>query len=96
VIYKYSLSVDTELELPVGARILCVQVQHEVPCVWVWLPEVLTPPEKRRIVVIGTGQPMPSGKATYIGTFQLADGQFVGHTFELEAHDNSATRLATQ
>ena len=36
VIYKYQLSVTDNniISMPIGAEILCVQAQKEVPCIW--------------------------------------------------------------
>lgn len=85
VIFKYALPPDTsEVSMPIGAQVLCVQVQNDVPCLW-----VLVDPKaglvKRRFFTFGTGHAMPHTTypgAHYIGTYQLLGGQFVGHVFD--------------
>ena len=87
-IYKYELEVTDEqiIKMPEGAKILCVQVQREIPCLWAIVDtEKKDKPEKRKIVTRGTGHPLSYGinHTEYIGTFQLLDGSFVGHVFEI-------------
>lgn len=86
-VYKYPLPMHREpaIEMPKEARILCVQVQKEVACVWAIVdPE--QPTETRTFRLFGTGQPMDIvvGSHRYIGTFQLLAGDFIGHLFEPE------------
>jgi hypothetical protein len=83
-IFKYQLPIEdcTEIDMPKGAKVLCVQVQNEQPFLWA---EVL--PESglmklRRFYVIGTGHPMPVLAKRYIGTFQLVNESFIGHVYE--------------
>jgi hypothetical protein len=86
MIYKYPLSgPDVKIPLPQGTRILCVQVQYGVPSVWALIPDVVQTDvmEFRHLVIVHTGDEQPSGKTAYIGTFQLADGNYVGHLFEV-------------
>lgn len=85
VIYKYSLLVkDTqELSLPIGAKILTVQLQFGTPFLWAIVDPDETLMEKRTIQIIGTGhfkQDNEIGK--YISTFQLYDGEMIFHVFE--------------
>lgn len=82
-VFKYDLPVAdvVELELPVGAQVLTVQAQGEVPRVWALVDEE-APLERRRFHVVGTGHDAgrtPAGG--YLGTFQLYAGGFVGHVF---------------
>ncbi len=83
VVWKYPMTVpETVLDLPEDARVLCVQVQHEVPNLWVLLdPD--RPAQRRRFGIAGTGHPIDIAGLPYVGTFQLFDGGFVGHVFEL-------------
>lgn len=81
-IWKYPLSLDSRQEIlvPLGSKFLCVQVQNNIPTIWIMVnPEAELMGQGFRI--IGTGWKLndaPSGM--YLGTFQL-DG-FVWHLFE--------------
>ena len=90
VIWKYLIPVQDRftLEIP-GAfkdvQFLCVQPQGTAlnPCLWV-LVDPNGPKGSWLFAVRGTGHEFteldePTG--TYVGTFQLADGKFVGHLF---------------
>lgn len=87
-IWKYPIQVrdSQKISMPYTHNILCVQVQNDEPCLWV---EVNSdhPLIDVEILVYGTGhkinQPGKS-RARYIGTFQLMDGQFVGHVYVRE------------
>ena len=88
-IWKYSLeTTDLQIvEMPLGAKILSVQVQHEKPCLWCLVnPDDNSVIIKREIHIVGTGHEIDwSGlQADYIGSYQLQEGQFVGHVFELK------------
>ncbi len=88
VVWKYPLLLGepTVLDMPRGARVLCVQVQHGIPCLWAMVTP--GPVERRAFVIVGTGYPIDLDYALpYIGTFQLYDGGFVGHLFELPLRD---------
>lgn len=85
VTWKFPLEL-TDLQvvkMPNGARILTVQVQHDVPCLW-----ALVDPEKtlvnRRIRIWATGQPILEDFGVYLGTIQLRDGSLVFHVCELQ------------
>lgn len=86
VIYKYPFQVEgeVEIEMPKGARVLCVQVQRDIPCIWAIIEPSQPIVEIRHFRVFGTGQPMDMHPdfLHYIGTFQLAGGNFIGHLFE--------------
>lgn len=85
-IWKFELAVNdrNNIKMPVGAEILTVQVQNEAPCIWAMVePDSGT--EVRHFRTFGTGHEIPDGAGQsykYIGTYQLMDGQFVGHLFE--------------
>ncbi len=83
-IWKYELKPtdDQNIEMPDGAEILTMQCQGETPCLW-----VLVDPTKRkkirRFEIFGTGHTMDVlSVSTYVGTYQLKDGQLVFHVFE--------------
>lgn len=84
VIYKYALkgAIDAyatfPIDMPMGARILCVQLQDGVPTIWAQV-EAASDVERRTLVIIGTGHPLRDN-LRYIGTFQ--QGPFVWHLHE--------------
>lgn len=70
------------VEMPRGAHVLTVQVQHEAPRMWA-LVDPGEPTEKRRFVVVGTGHTVVNAEwVKYVGTFQVRDGTLVFHLFE--------------
>jgi len=86
-IHKYSLPEQdlTTVEMPTGARVLCVQVRGDKPFLWA-IVDPGQPLESRWFRLCKTGHylgiDIPSSR--YIGTFQLHEGALVGHVFELE------------
>lgn len=91
-IYKYPLEV-TDIQtimIPIGAEILCVQVQNDVPCIWAKVDPQMSLTQ-RGFVMYGTGQPITQTNniQKYIGTFQIIGGRpvfpqhLVFHLFEL-------------
>ncbi len=84
-ILKYLLYANAAqtLWLPIGAKILTVQVQHGSPQLWALVDETRVMTEERIIGVYTTGETFPNNLETYIATFQLEQGAFVFHAFEL-------------
>lgn len=87
VIYKYKLKLEDEqkIEMPFGSKLLCVQMQDDVPCLWADVDPDCSATEHRKILIIGTGhknEALPC--ATYISTFQMSNGALVFHVFEDE------------
>jgi len=84
-IWKYELSVrgSTIISAPTNSKILTVQVQKEVPFVWVLCSEELSK-EDYEIAIYGTGHSVPDEPGRYIGTFQLDGGSLVFHAFEVK------------
>lgn len=83
-VYKYPLDfkIKQYISMPVGADILCVQLQHGNPCIWAQGDPSETW-EQRAIVIYTTGEPHPPGKMTaYIGTLLFSDGDIVVHVYE--------------
>ena len=85
-IWKYQLLTTgfQFIEMPRGAQILCVQMQHDSPHIWA----IVNPDEKkmrpRKINTYGTGQLMEGEiLERYIGTYQLHSGALVFHVFEV-------------
>lgn len=83
-IFKYPLDARErqEISMPIGAKILCVQMQDGEPKIWADVNESLTK-EDRSILIFGTGSTMPLNDMKYIGTYQVAGGRFVFHVYEL-------------
>jgi hypothetical protein len=79
-VFKFPVGVGDSVLMPVGAKILSVQVQRGVPCLW-----ALCDPEarlvRRSLKVYGTGHPVPDNPGTFVGTFQL-DDRLVFHVFD--------------
>jgi hypothetical protein len=80
-IWKFPLTPDCALSMPVGSIILTVQVQEQIPCLWA-LVDPAAPHERRCFRTYGTGHPVADDSGEYIGTFQLNGGVLVFHVFE--------------
>jgi hypothetical protein len=84
-VFKYALAIDDEVavRLPVGARILSVQMQHGVPMLWALVDDSAAT-EIRRFAWRGTGHDAAGLDAdAFIATVQLQDGTLIFHLFEL-------------
>ena len=83
-VFKYEIpSGDTFcIGLEPGAEILTVQIQHGIPNIWA-LVDPYQSTELRHFRLSGTGLPITEEGLKYIGTFQLREGSFVGHLFEI-------------
>lgn len=82
-IWKFELPMadSSDISMPVGAEVLCVQVQHGFPHIWAIVDTEKPPRVVRRFCIRGTGQELGAvGK--YIGTFQVRGGELVFHLFE--------------
>ncbi len=86
VIWKYPLALEHEqtITMPENAMVLTVQTQGEVPCIWA-LVNPMNPVVPRRFKIHGTGHELEPGEKVgmYIGSFQLQEGIFVGHLFDI-------------
>lgn len=86
VIYRYELEPNQGIDMPVGAKILCVQVKDGRPNLWALVDEAETRTVRRNFVVHTTGELFAPGNEVYLGTFQIKDGiTMVFHIFELPA-----------
>lgn len=81
VIWKYTLTPTTVIDLPSTARILDVQVQHGEPQLWVCL-DPKAPRVQRTFITIPTGETFNAEGLQYIATFQLTAPTLVFHVFE--------------
>lgn len=85
-IYKYALPAvgAFTVEMPVGSKVLSVQIQHNTPQMWV-LVESDAFKEKRRFCIYGTGHQISEEDLPmlrFIATFQTGQSDFVWHLFE--------------
>lgn len=72
------------LAMPAGAKILSVQVQRGVPCIWAEVdPEARE--EARRFRLVGTGHEVDLAEHRHVGTFQVRE-DLVFHLFEPTAN----------
>lgn len=88
IIYKYPVLVTDDeqiIEMPADAIILNAQVQYGAPQVWALVPLMKIndnePPDRYDVRVLSTGIPADFEDFTYLSTFQLFDGAFIGHVF---------------
>jgi hypothetical protein len=82
-VYKYPLTLGDwiSVPMPIGAEVLCVQVQHDEPFLWARvLPGNAMVPRHFRIA--GTGHDLGSNVGQHVGSFQMAGGDLVFHVFE--------------
>jgi hypothetical protein len=84
MIWKWTLTQATTIDMPQGAQVLDVQVQHGEPQLWA-LVDPNAPKVKREFNVYGTGHDLPHNPGTYVGTFQMQGGAFVFHVFEVKS-----------
>ena len=82
-IFKWTLQIEgwQEIEMPIGAQILVMQIQKENPQLWALVDEK-NATEKRLFITCGTGQEMPGDVVDYIGSYQIKNGSLVFHVFE--------------
>lgn len=86
-IWKFPLQYadKSTVAMPKGAKVLCVQSQREVPCVWAIVPDINAEvTQERTFAIYGTGHEHESIGGEYVGTFQLQGGALVFHVFEVE------------
>ena len=72
--------------MPKGSIILSVQVQGNQPCMWAFVNTKELENEVRNIAIVCTGHKLPEGidPRYFLGTYQLNQGSFVGHVFEVK------------
>lgn len=82
-IWKYQLTTTDEVSvnMPRGATILSLQVQHGRPCIWA-LVDPPAPNVTRRFRIFRTGHRIDGLDRQFIGTFQVDNGNSVFHVFE--------------
>ena len=85
-IWKYAIPMmnNFNLPLPVGAEILTVHPQKDIPTIWVLFDmgkECET--EVRKFFIRGTGHYFEATNYKYIGTFFQSNESLVWHLFEI-------------
>lgn len=79
-IWKFPLELTAEqaIEIPVTYEVLTVQVQNGEIVAWA-IVDTADERVKQRIVIVGTGHPLPDNIDLHIGTVQI--GPYVWHVF---------------
>ena len=83
-IWKFPLETEDEqiINVPVGAEFLSVQIQHGQPCIWAKVNPQENVIVRAKVAIVGTGHPAKhTDGMMFLGTYQLHDGNFVGHVF---------------
>jgi hypothetical protein len=83
-IWKYALETTdvNDVFMPLGAEILCIQIQNGRPCLWTMVDSLEHNGKSRIIETYGTGHPIPVGSRKYIGTYQIISQGLAFHVFE--------------
>lgn len=89
-VWKFQLQIIDRctLEMPQGARVLCVQPQNNLPTLWA-LVDLAAPMVKRDFLIFGTGHPLDVAlwsRPIYVGTVQTHGGNLVWHVFDIGEH----------
>jgi len=82
--YRVPLEPDFTIEMPEGARILCIQIQYDRAMLWA-LVDPGSALVQRGFVTCGSGHSLtaPASNLVYIGTYQQMLGALVWHIFEV-------------
>lgn len=82
-VYKFPLRVLEVQEVPIKGLVqpLTVQVQHGAPHLWAMVDTEDALYTRIVLVTVGTGHDLPDQPGSYLGTYQLDGGSFVGHVF---------------
>ena len=82
-IWKYPIKIGERIiEMPKGAKILCVKEQFEQICLWVEVYPA-NKKEKRHFIVYGTGHIINDTAQIYLGSVKLLGGALIYHIYEL-------------
>lgn len=68
------------LTVPWNSKMLTVQVQNGVPCIW-YESDPNNSLTDIKIAIYATGQDMPDIKQTYIATFQMEESKKIYHVY---------------
>ncbi|MEI6823792.1 MAG: hypothetical protein WCL51_17825 [Bacteroidota bacterium] len=88
VIWKYELKIKDvqDIEIPSGSILLSIQSQENHPMLWALVDETNKEKEIIRLRTICTGEEIMEedfNPKDYLGTYQLNEGLFVGHVFQV-------------
>jgi len=73
-----------KLELPIGAKIISVQVQNLSPCMWYLFDESVSTQKKRNFRIVGTGTKFDETQdMKHLGSYILEKSGSVFHLFEM-------------
>ena len=86
-IWKYNLTPNKIIKLPVGADILCISDQHREVCMWVMVDPNQKELIERHFMVFGTGHDIPDDDLEYLGIAKLDGGSLIFHAFEVKPID---------
>lgn len=78
-IWKFELSISTEILLPKGSSFLAAQVQKNKPVMWFEVGPN-SELESQKFFLVGTGHPIEEN-LVYLDTFQMAGGDLVLHLY---------------
>ncbi len=82
VVWKIALGAGlNEIELPKGAKVLSVALQHDAPQMW-FICNPAAEKEKREFLFVGTGHEFAADNYKFVGTLTTDDKAFVFHVFE--------------
>jgi hypothetical protein len=80
--FNFPISDRIQIQMPKGAKVLSVQIQHDQPTLWaICNPDAEI--ETRKFFICGTGHPIDLEGKVYVGTFQMTQGALVWHLFEV-------------
>jgi hypothetical protein len=83
-VYKYELEIGaTRIALPIGAKILHVDMQNETPQLWALHRKGETETQWRKIVMFGTGHQISEKAHELAHISTIKDGLYVWHFFEV-------------
>lgn len=86
-VFKYNLPLDDyfKVDLPKGAKILCIDTQFTVPQMWALVDPDEAETEARRFRFAGTGHDITETpeQLEFVDTFQMRDGNLIFHVFEV-------------
>lgn len=80
--FPFKTADKIDLEMPVAAKVLSVQVQRGQTCIWALVDPTMSL-KTRSFRIFGTGHPIDSLLGAHVGTYQLAGGDLVFHMFEV-------------
>ncbi len=79
--FPFTKSEVQAIEMPVGAKVLCIQEQRGSLQLWALVnPKAET--ETRRLLTYGTGHAIEADNLIYLTTYQISGGYLVLHVFE--------------